>query len=60
MTAKEHSHTESTENTEWQVASPLLAYIAEYNSHADFADFTEGCIAKNARSCRLAECILLE
>ena len=27
-----------------QVATPLRPYIAEYNSHADFTDFTEGCI----------------
>ena len=32
----------------------MLAYIAEYNFHADLADFTEGCIARSARSCRLA------
>ena len=31
-----------------QVATPLLAYIAEYNSHADLTDFTEGCIVSLA------------
>ena len=30
VTTQEYSHTESTENTEWQVASPLLAYIADF------------------------------
>ena len=39
-------------------ATLVLAYIAEYNSHADVADFTEGCIARNARSCQRAECAL--
>ena len=53
MTTKEYSHTESTENTEWQVTTLLRSYIAEYNFHADVADSTEGCIARNARSCRL-------
>ena len=31
-----------------QVATPLRPYIAEYNSHADLTDFTEGCIVSLA------------